>query len=629
MSKKPVKEEKKAFEPDGNLGNYRVLFIALIIFIAVINFLFQQGQRQTFIQRSWGLNDFSYFPVLAQLIILVLLVFAALPSFNGKINGQIERLGSWLDTKKAKRILRILSFGGIALVLTILLYVFKIKYDFLGDRDIRIDQSVKGIYVTDEYLTMFLMHYLNNFLSHLFHFTPHRSFVFLSIAAGFVYFFVTLLISDLLFEKHKHKIIFFLFCISISTIMVFSGYTEIYAFPAASVVVYIYAGILCLKQKINFILSFLFLAFAIALHLEQVSLIPSFVFLVIYRYKFAVKLGLPLLLALAVVAVPAIYIIYPILHLDPSTVVPLRPDPQYPDEYTLLSLTHFREFLNSQFLSSGILLLVIPMVLYTIYKKKIQLDNISKFLLINVLFSIVIVFTANSMMGSADWDICSFPAISAAMFIAYIFIKQLNTIYAPKKISYVLVFALIFNTLNCWAWIGVNASDRSIKKIKDMMTGDPGYYYQVYMPAEIHLSSTYFACKLTSEAEAAVRIGYDMYGKTYSRAAFQYVAMVLHKGDTAEAIRALKDMISRFPLAEHAMAELAVIYENRHMYVDEYILGKISEKVFAKDPQKAVQMATKPYLGHIFSYTFNYASMHNDTAVVKKTQQLLQVLQQY
>jgi hypothetical protein len=627
--KKNITTQTTASGLDSNKAKYTILFSAVILAIGIITVLFRQGQTAVFIQRSWGMNNFSYYPIWIEILVFALLICSIVPSFNSRMIGLLESLSLRINEKGLKKGAKVMSFASIALVLTILLYVFKIKYDFLGDRDIRVGQSVKGIYAPDEFLTMYLLHYLNNIMANILHFSPHRTFVFHSIASGFVYFFTGLLIADMLFGKTQQKVIFFLFYISISTIMVFSGYVEIYAFPAASVSIYIYSCLLFLKGKTQLILPFLFLLLAIALHLEQVSLIPSFVFLVVSRYKFAEKIGVLLLVSLAIVAIPVIYVIYPVFHIDASTIVPFKPDHNNPDVFTLLSSTHFREFFNSQFLSSGILIFLFPIALYVSYRKKIALDNYSKFFLITLLYSIVIVFTDNAMMGSADWDICSFPAISASMFVSYVFLKQFDKVYSAKKISYVVIVALLFNTLNCWAWIGINSSNKSIKKIQDMVMSDPGYYYIVYMPGEIHLSATFFSDNLISEEEHCDSIAYEKYSTVLSRAPYMFAVMQLRHKDTTGAITTLEKLIQDFPLGENAMEELCILYEKKRMYTEEYNIGLLVEKEFLTDTENTLERVSKSFMAYIFNFVYSNASTIRDSYSIENSKRAIALLKQY
>ncbi len=333
---------------------------------------------------------------------------------------------------------KLLVFTAISLLLTLLLFAFRIKYDFLGDRDIRVHQSVAGTFVKDEYLTMYLLHYINLVCVKFFHFNPHQTFVLHSLGAGFCFFFLGLLIADVLFDSLEKFILFFLFYISIGTILVFCGYVEIYAFPAASVSLYAYLALLYLKNKAKLALPLIALIFAMALHLEQVSLIPSFFFLAFRNTEFFSKINIKLVLILFAASVPGIYLLNSIFTLDPELLTPLTQNAKYPLFYTAFSWSHIWEFFNSQTLSSGILVFLIVPILIALFRKQIVADEYSMFLLIMYLFSLVIMFTANTMRGSADWDICSFPAISLSMFVAYTFLARFNTLYSGIKLFYVL-----------------------------------------------------------------------------------------------------------------------------------------------------------------------------------------------
>lgn len=179
---------------DDNLSKYQYFFLSLISLILIEDILYQCGVSNSIIKGAWGINNFSFFPWSIQVILFIILYTFAIPSINNStrlfVSGIIKSLGGITN----RRLKKLVVFTGVSLFITLLFYIFRIKYDFLGELNTRVWQSVtfpaKGTDGDDEKLTMYIMHWLDSIFGKMFDFTPHQTFVFVSVASGFFILFV-------------------------------------------------------------------------------------------------------------------------------------------------------------------------------------------------------------------------------------------------------------------------------------------------------------------------------------------------------------------------------------------------------------------------------------------------------
>jgi hypothetical protein len=613
-NKKPVIPKLNDADKDNNLAFYSYFFLSFISLILIVNILFQKGITNPMINRSWGLNNFSYFPWWIQALVFIILFALAIPVVNYAFRLFIQKLANGIKEKFTGKFKKTIWFIGISALITFLFYLFRVKYDLLGDMNLRVSQTVDGKYVDDEYLTMYLMHYLNVVLQNLLHFTPHRTFVFASIASGFFFCFLGLLIADLLFEDVRAIIVFFLFYMSIGTILFFCGYTEIYAIPAASVSLYMYAALLYLKKKASIILPFLCMVLAVELHKEQISVLPSFIFLATRKMQILKKLDAKIILILFLISIPLIYVLNGFLNLQ--SLMPLVKDKQVPELNTLFSFSYWWELFNSQYISSGILLFLFVFIFFKTLKGQIKLDDYSKFLLITVLFIYSIIFTMNKERGSGDWDVCSFPAIYLNMFVGYIALTQWESMYSQRKLFYILSIALLLNTFSCWAWVGLNSGKKSLDKVENMLLTDPGYYYKVYMPSESEIAFLYNKYGMHNRAREFYRESYEKYKRQYRFTVSNYAGILVLDGDTDKATPVYEDAVALYPdyLTEYFV--LFGIYDKRKQYEKTYNLAKLYVAAYERNTENILNNEyAKNILANSVNLLYQSSLARNDTTV--------------
>src|SRR5580692_1192695 len=134
---------------DDNIKYYQIFYLSFISLLLLINLLFQNGFTNSIIKRAWGLNNFSYFPWWVQSFVFAFLFVFAIPYINNIFRMFVIRSvkgDKWLVTGKFKKII---CFTLISLTISILFYIFKVKYDLLGDMDLRVSQSVDSKFIED------------------------------------------------------------------------------------------------------------------------------------------------------------------------------------------------------------------------------------------------------------------------------------------------------------------------------------------------------------------------------------------------------------------------------------------------------------------------------------------------
>jgi len=621
--RKAVSSKAVSAITDNNISYYQFFYLSLVSLLLLVDILFQHHITNLLIKRSWGINNFSYFPWWIQAFVFVALFTFAIPSVNDTFRLFVQKHATGTNKERTRKLKKIFLFAGISLLIALLFYLFKVKFDLLGDMNLRVSQSVQGKYIDDEYFTMYIMHYLAIFLQKLLHLKPHQTFVLASIAAGFSYSLLGLLMADLLFTNALSFIFFFLFYLFIGTILVFCGYVEIYAIPAASASLYIYTALLCLKKKVSIIIPFLCMVLAVALHKEQVSVLPSFIFLATRKIKFMSKIDVKIILLLFIISIPLIYLLNAGLHLQ--SLMSLAKDKQHPTVLTLFSFAYWWELFNSQYISSGILLFLFILILYKAVKGQIKLDDYSKFFLIATLFIYSIVIVMNKERGSGDWDVCSFPAIYLSMFVAYTSLTQWKAIYSPKKVFYILSTALLFNVFNCSAWVGLNSEKKSMNKIQDMLLTDPGWYYQVKLPPEMELSILFNMYDSQDTAMKYYKVSYEKYGNSDPDAVTNYIAMLMYHKDTTTVVPILEKTTALHPLYSKAYGVLFQIYQKKGEYDKIYKMAKIyvglyntNSKVIDADSQD------KAFMTQCVTYLYNASLARHDTLTTRDVLSMMQ-----
>ena len=410
---KPFVTVVKKHDPVLAIKKAALLFITLLLIHLAFNLIRNFSKDYNIFDRDWGFNNISYFSPFSFALFYIICIAICIPVVNKTIISLISRIVDFLHLQKLKKI-RWLLFLIVSALSILVFYFLRIKYDLLGDMDLRIPQTVKKEYIFTEYLTMYVLHYLDVFLHDHFKFPPHESFTLHSFLCGVSFVFFLFLTADALGKGLFQKSVIFLFSVFFGTMLIFFGYVEIYSIPALSVLVYIYFIILCLQSKVHIIFPAIALLLSLGFHLMNVGLIPSFFLLITQKYFSSAtwfkKVKAKHIIILILCGLPFMYVLAPMADLGYYLTV-LKPTPSQPKVMTLFSFVHFWEFFNAQLLASGTGFFLILYLTFKAIRGKIIIPPMVWLLSSAAFFMFVIAFVSHLVRGSGDWDIMSFPSI--------------------------------------------------------------------------------------------------------------------------------------------------------------------------------------------------------------------------
>jgi len=395
---------------------------------------------------------------------------------------------------------------------------------------------------------MWVLHLVYNAMHRQFGASGLQVFQWGSALAGVAYVWIALFLAGELGKNSFQKALLFLFAIAVGTLQFFFGYAEIYAIPALSVFLFIIAGVLYTKNKVGVIVPLVAFALTVSAHLLSIVFLPAILFLLAYRHPKAAgllqKANVWHLALLTVLTIPAAYILMPLLH--QYYLIPWSRPENMPQTTTLFSPEHIWEFLNGQLLAAAAGFFLFVVVLLRMLRSKQSLDSTHWFLALSASFSILSAFITNTVRGSGDWDILAFPAIVCNVWAASAYLGQAKTKAEVSRSQSILVVLLAFNVLSTAAWVGINASDRSIRKIEDMLTGDPGNYYQQTLPAPLSLAFNYETNGLREQALEYFKIAAERYPED-PRTYFNYATRLIEAKQDSLALPYLEYLVTNIP----------------------------------------------------------------------------------
>jgi len=164
-------------------------------------------------------------------------------------------------------------------------YLCRIKYVFLGDLNLRLEQVMRKEFLSTEYLTMKALYYFSRLGAKTSSYEPQTMFKLYSYICGGAFIYIACLLADLLGKGALQKLFFLLLHISTGLLLVFCGYIEVYATPVVLLSLYMYLGLRYLKYKKNFFYVVLSLGLAIASHLLCFAAVPSLIILWYFSHK--------------------------------------------------------------------------------------------------------------------------------------------------------------------------------------------------------------------------------------------------------------------------------------------------------------------------------------------------------
>ncbi|MDR2917413.1 MAG: hypothetical protein LBV74_21685 [Tannerella sp.] len=578
-------------------------FITGLIFIVLSLFISFAPD----IARGWGFNYIKYFsPWVIVLYYLLLLCFWLPP-----VNKAIVSIVTGISRK------RIISSGAkykylwfvlISIAFGFIFYLLKIKYIFLGDLDLRARQIEEGFMINDEYLTMLFFKHAQAFLHAKMGYTGIQTIQLFDYITGALFIFISLCTSNLIGNTFLKKLsVFVVGTLSLTILLQFCGYTEIYAFPVLFLNLYLFACILNLKGKVDIYLPFLVLLTGVAFHLMLVCMFPSFVFL-FYRdvlWKHPVFRKKSTIIALLLISSPFIYIAVNKFALP--KMMAFSTDNK--DLMTMFSLSHFKEFFNSQVLASGIGFFIWLMTLLHSLIDRIKYDATQWFLFISSLSIVGLMFVFDPHRGSGDWDILAFAAVVYNLSNAY-YLISLHDKKMCNNIKYGILMISGFSVLHTSMWIATNKTDASAGWVERAFEDDPGHYYKTSFNNEAMLALMFGTNGLEDKSIKWHKIAYNKHPND-ARMGYNYANELLKRKQANEAITILESMTNKFPQYPLPYPVLVNIYIENKDYQSLYNLLLKMEAAYNKYPDVFNSRLSKESINQYFTILNNLRNTPN------------------
>lgn len=514
--------------------------VQLLLLLAATSTLFITPQQTEFspLNRHWGYDLLLYLPKSISGILVLFLLFSLLPTAQ-----LIVSEGSWAEKIKSKKNRKglYLLLSGIAAAV---FWQFRVKYYFLGDFNIRMLQSIKGEYVSTEYATMWLLHHLHSLGTKL-GLASDTVFKLYSVIAGVFYVLLAFLIAEeLTRNKKKSKLFYILIIVCSAQLLLFCGYVEIYATPAVLLTLFVYfAARFANKSSSKFLLIITY-GLALASHLIAIAALPALMYLLFQnkisqiqnRFKLNLTKSSIVIITCTVIA---LLLLYAKGH---QFLMVVTPPTGIPNRMTLLSLSHIWEFLNGQVLCSGLALLALPYLLYRAAKKNLKLSISTVFFLLYAFGMLLLTFVSDLQRGSGDWDIMSFTALPLSLSLLSLCYDVFEN--RISIIRQIIVPAITFNLVSGIAWIGINHTDASIKKITDMLENDPASYYDARITGPTQLAICFQNNNLPAAAEPMAAKACAKSAKEDITPCLIYARCLVNSNRMAEAAIYIEDLIN-------------------------------------------------------------------------------------
>lgn len=495
------------------------------------------------VERGWGLNYIKYFAPWVIVLYYLLLLCFWLPPTNKVLLNAISKISRQSVIAFLGKY-RFFIFAAISIFFGYLFYLLEIKYIFLGDMDIRAKQIEQGEIITDEYFTMVFFKHAYIFLHEKLNFTGIQTVRFFDYITGTLFIFVSLCISNLLGNTFLKKLAVFCTAIlSLTILLQFCGYAEIYAFPVLFLSLYLFTCILHLKGKASVFVPLIVLLFGLGVHLMLACMLPSLLFL-FYRdklWKHELFRKRNTFFILILIAIPFVYVAYRKFGI--RIMLPLSPGEN--NLLTMFSIAHYKEFLNSQLLASGIGFLIwIATIIYTLVYR-IKYDAVQWFFLIASVSIVGLMFVFNGVRGTGDWDIFSFAAVVYNLANASYFL-MLHDKKLCKNIKYGLLMISGFSVLHTSMWIATNKTDASIEWVENAFATDPANYYKKSINNEAMIAAMFAANNLTDRALKWNKQAY-LNNRSDPNMGFNYANELLKYDKKDEAYAILEKLTADFP----------------------------------------------------------------------------------
>ena len=460
--------EENRKNPDEKLTLFKFVVIPFLFLVVV----FHPLSEYLFPTKLWGIHHLCFFPLPFGIVLTLFALLAFVPKINSFLLGGFEKIANsiqlWLSKINRSALYIIISFLSL-----FIFWAFRTRLHLLGDGYQKLNNlPEQKIWVAD-WLTDFIHLKLYNFLSSRIEWwNADLTYSSISVLCGGFFVLLVLFLLDHLGKTNFEKLFIGALIFSLGTLELFFGYLESYTMFTLVLALYVFVSILYLKGRVSLFLPFLILIIDFYLHSFGLIFVPTFLYLMWRDLKKGggFKLGLihlVMVLVLVFFAFLRIQMLYNIPGvMKTSLILPLFANPT--SQFTMFSWDHILEFLNQLLLDSPVGIVLFLLFFWDVFALK---DRVLNFLFLGALISITFIFVFNSALGTADWDLRSFPALFYVPLGAILFLRSAKRWKGFKNFSLLLILVSFFHFV---PWILLHTDEqRSIEHYKLIQLSDP------------------------------------------------------------------------------------------------------------------------------------------------------------
>jgi len=588
-------EEWQKSKVDSN-ETFPYLFLPALL-LAVITHLVAVYWGTPFL---WGIHHLHFFPRWLGWVLTLVTASFFIPAVNKPALKFLETVFSVLG-RLVSRIPKYPAFIAAGIVSVPVFWFLRTEFFLLGDGYFKLETLASGEINPTEPLDGIIHHLLYRLLTTLFpNADPSLSYTIPSVICGGAFILLILVLADLLGRTSYQKILIFSALVTLGSIELFFGYLEAYTTLFVALTLLILLSVLFLRSKINIVFPFLALILSISLHVSAIVLIPSFFYLVFWKWqnqrsRFPDVPGLLCAIASLGIVFLAIWKVYLLADegLRLGQFLPLAATAK--SGFTMFCGAHLSEFGNELLLISPIGTLLFLFFFLRTLKFKSFSDPTLNFLLISGLSGLLLVFVYNCHWGSADWDLMSFPGIFFTLFGVLSLTKWGNRWARFKNYGLILIATSLFHTV---PWVLVNADRvRSVDRYVMTATNDV-HLLSAPDGGMWRVGRVLIFAGLDQEAEEILKRGITRNPEEVG--CYSYLADVLdHQGRGEEAIFYLERALQLKPQSKEIRLNLGRMYLNRDLQKALFHLEKVKaqyehEPAFVIGLAKAYMNAERP-----------------------------------
>jgi tetratricopeptide (TPR) repeat protein len=558
-------------DTDWNIARWFIAAMSTVALHALFVFLIPALWPNSFLHRTWGFHFISYFPPPIIIGFYVVAIIVTAPPVNALVIQSGRKLLNGIFRYPALRNRQIVYIA-VSILSIVLFRLVSAKYALLGDGNLRGANVEHCDFLKDESGVIYFYWFIYKIIN-LFHAVNGSAAISVSSCfLGGIYSYLCCAIAGEIGRTRFGKAYIFAVLITLGLVQQFAGYVEDYAPVIVLVTLYLYLSMLTLRNRLPVLVPTICLLVAAFFHLLSTMYVPSLGVLIVVQLgkKIPYFRKTSTLIAMAVIA--ALLSIWPAVAIVLPRVYPMTPGAN--NRLTMFGPQRMWEFTNSQLLACGTALIAAGIVIFSLIKRRLSLDDETVFLLFASFFPFAGMFAFETILGSADWDVLSIPALGIALLSSYGITRLQKKTGSGKAFLYACLVQVFFMALQTSTWLAMNATDLSVRRFEDILVDDPASFYRL-RPQEMILGKILKGNGLYDET-------LKMYERIYvkhpddPRNISNYAFELLRRKRVAEAMPLFNHVFDAFPTYVVPLKHLLPIFlESKDTATSELLLRRL------------------------------------------------------